>query len=181
MNLGTVFNRPRARKDHDWQALGSAGSTWLTEHGCTNGTVDQCRGVGYSLMIYELTNASPTRITRATVNVANREVESVVEDDYPKRLAKWKKDRDDWIKTEILKQHGLKVIPKPAPVEQELTLTEERDRVFAKVKGKELREHSERPAPPGHKWVLEREKAKPRGKGFVKGFDPRRWTGNSSK
>lgn len=171
-----ALRRHRAQKEHDWQALGSTGSAWLEAHGFT-GDVDQCRGVGYALMVYELSNASPGRIVRASVNMANGEVESVVEDNYPARIKRWTDSRDAWVKTEVLPQHGLRAIPKPEPVTEDIPITEERDRVFERVKGKGLQEYSERPAPPGHKWVLQSEikKGKPRGLPFRKGKDARRY------
>jgi hypothetical protein len=73
------------------------------------------------------------------------------------------------------------VFVKPArvPTEDE-SLTAERDRVFAKVRGQGLREEAQRPGPEGMEWQLVRKKAKPRGRAFLKGYDPRRWVGGNS-
>jgi hypothetical protein len=69
------------------------------------------------------------------------------------------------------------VLPRPAviPVNDESSAISQRDAVFAKVSGKGLPDYEARPAPPGHKWVLEREKGKPRGLPFRKGKDARRY------
>jgi hypothetical protein len=63
--------------------------------------------------------------------------------------------------------------PKQPMSTEDASLMAERDAVFDKVSGKGLREETQPSAPPGHKWVLQREKKKPRGRSFSKTWQPR--------